>query len=147
MITSNKPNSKSNQLSEIYNSFSKTLVKLLDFLAPLRPKPPLITKRITRHPRFNKDTAFLASPGKAPLRARLAGWDIVGAIAMAAGAVVWDRPGAWVRPYADAGGSDVAFVLARGGNAGWAAVAAVAFDERVRGLARGESENSGGGEE
>lgn len=67
---------------------------------------------------------------------------------MAAGAVVWDRPGAWMSPYADAGGSDVAFVLARGGDAGWAAVAAVAFDERVRGLAsRRESKDGGGGEE
>lgn len=66
---------------------------------------------------------------------------------MAAGAVVWDRPGAWVRPYADAGGSDVAFVLAGGGDAGWAVVAAaVTFDERVRGLARGEGEDGGGGE-
>lgn len=66
---------------------------------------------------------------------------------MAAGAVVWDRPGAWVRPYADAGGGDVAFVLAGGGDAGWAAVAAVAFDERVKGLARGEGKHCGGGEE
>lgn len=77
----------------------------------------------------------------------MAGWDSVGAIAVAAGAVVWDRPGAWVRPYADAGGSGVAFILAGGGDAGWAAVAAVAFDERVKGLARGEGEDGGGGEE
>lgn len=66
---------------------------------------------------------------------------------MAAGAVVWDRPGTWVRPYADAGGSSVAFIFARGGDAGWAAITAVAFDERVRGLARGEGEDGGGGEE
>lgn len=67
---------------------------------------------------------------------------------MATGTVVWDRPGAWMRPYADTGGSAVAFVFARGGDAGWAAVAAVAFDERVKGLAsRGESEHGGGGGE
>ncbi len=66
---------------------------------------------------------------------------------MAAGTVVWNRPRAWVRPYADAGGSDIAFVLAGGGDAGWAAVAAVAFDERVRRLARRECEDGGGDEE